>query len=96
MGLSVREAQEKISPDEFRGWLAFDRIEPIGLERFDVLFAILASTFANCHLGKGQSAYKLKDFLPNWGSKQDPEDSTKKMIAIMDQMASKINLAFKK
>ena len=94
--MSVREAQEKISPDEFRGWLAFDRIEPIGLERFDVLFSILASTFANCHLGKGQTAYRLKDFMPKWGSKQDDGDSTKKMIAIMNQMVAKTNLAFKK
>lgn len=42
-----------------------DSIEPVGGTRGDVQAAIVASTMANCHLGKGKSV-KPSDFMPEW------------------------------
>lgn len=94
MGLTVREAQERISVDEFRHWLAYDRIDPIGNDRFDVLFAMLTSTLANCHRSKKQSAYKLEDFIPRWGSKSK-QGNLDKMRAVMHQYAARTNSILK-
>ena len=69
LGCSVREAQQKISPDEFMDWIAYDRIQPIGPERADLLTGIQCATLANINRGRKQRAYRPKDFMPEYGTK---------------------------
>lgn len=39
LGRTVAETKASVTIAEFKRWMAFDRISPIGDERFDVLFA---------------------------------------------------------
>ncbi len=59
--------------------MAFDRISPIGMERFDYLAAIVACSITNRLRGKGQRALSVSDFVPKWGgskakAKMSPDD----------------------
>ena len=64
-----------MSSREFAAWLAFDRIEPIGGARQDILTALLASVIANASGGKKDGgAFGVADFLPTWAQPEpDPE-----------------------
>lgn len=52
-----------MTPREFREWAAYARLEPIGGTRGDYQAALIASTIANVHRGKGQPARKIEQFL---------------------------------
>ena len=81
LGMSVREAQEKIGEDEFNHWLAFNRIQPIGDDRMDVLFAMLSSLTANINRQKGQRSYNFNDFLPQWRPKRQSEEDLANLLS---------------
>ena len=49
---------------ELSEWVAYDSIEPIGDIRMDLVGGVVASTLANCHRGKNQSAFRPLDFMP--------------------------------
>jgi len=74
LGMSIARAQAEISPDEFRSWLAFDRIEPLGGRRADVHAGIIASVVANCNRAKNGKAFKPEEFIPRWGERQKAAD----------------------
>ena len=66
--MSVRQAQREIDSREFAEWIAFDRIQPIGPDRQDVLAGTIAATVANCAMGRRHGpAYQWQDFAPKWG-----------------------------
>ena len=47
--------------------MAYERVTgPLGPERLDLLFAIVAATVSNTARGKNQRAKEPKDFLPKW------------------------------
>ena len=46
--------------------MAYDLVEPFGAYRADVRSAIVAQVIANANRGKGQSAYKVEDFMPQF------------------------------
>jgi len=46
--------------------MAYDLVEPFGAYRADVRSAIVAQVIANVNRGKGQSAYKVDDFMPKF------------------------------
>lgn len=54
-----------MSSREFTEWQKFAEVEPFGEERADLRAAIIASTIANVHRGKGR-ALKAKDFMPKF------------------------------
>ena len=54
-----------MSSREYAGWIAFDRIEPIGPHRQDLRIAQLCSLFANAHLPRAKRT-TASDFMP-WG-----------------------------
>lgn len=88
--MSIQEAQEKINYAEFKYWKAFDRISPVGDERFDYLFASLSSLLANINLPKGKTQFKIKDFLLQWGSGSSGQ-SQKEMETLLFSFAKAHN-----
>jgi len=66
LGMSVRRAQEEIDVDEFRNWLAYERIEPFGPRRQELMLAQLCSLTFNINRGKGVPASKVEDWMPEF------------------------------
>jgi hypothetical protein len=64
LGCTVAELLDRVSSEEMTGWLAFDRVEPIGAWRMDYGFAMLAALQANINRKKGAKAFKTVDFMP--------------------------------
>jgi hypothetical protein len=60
--MSVARAQREVDSAEFAEWMAFDRIDPIGDDRQDVLMAIAVANITGAWGGKR----KPKDFMPQW------------------------------
>ena len=81
LGMSVRRAQEEIDEDEFRWWMVYNRMSPIGRDRIDYGFAQVSSTIANVNRAKGQKPYHAKDFMPQYGSK--PKQTIEQMKQLL-------------
>jgi hypothetical protein len=64
-----------MSSREFSEWLAFQRHEPIGVERLDILFASLSALLANVNRDEKQrpEPYQMSDFLIEWWREAEPE-----------------------
>lgn len=58
--MSVARAQREVSSAEFVEWIAYDREHPIGDERMDLGFGIVASTIAKVHGNRREP----RDFMP--------------------------------
>lgn len=57
----------RVDAREAGGWAVYERLYgPLGPERLDYLFAMLAATIANANRGKGKTAYKPAQFAPRW------------------------------
>jgi hypothetical protein len=61
--MSVRAAQLERTESEFRDWLAFNLISPIGDDRGDYRAALVATVSANQYSKK---PHRISDFLPKW------------------------------
>lgn len=76
-------------------WRAYSEVEPFGEERADVRAAIIAATVANASRTKrGQRAFKIGDFMPEYGRKtarQTPEE----MKAVLQQSVGAFHAARK-
>lgn len=65
----------RVSARELSEWEAYEGLAgPIGAERFDHLFAMLASVIANVNRGKGQRPYKGEQFMPKWEKRAPVQD----------------------
>ena len=85
--MSVGEAQSKISRQEFLDWIVFDRIDPIGRERQDLYFAQLSTIIANSNRAATSKAFKVQDFLIEFGkSEKLEEDSTQKIMTTLNSI----------
>jgi hypothetical protein len=67
-----------LTAQQISEWEAFNRIQPIGSERYDFYFAQLMTTFHNIAVGfsgsKTAKQFEMKDFIPNWtGIEEEPE-----------------------
>jgi len=89
LGMTVREAQARITSPEFSEWIAYNRLDPIGSERDDVRTAMLATLIANAWCrGKGQPPFHVDDFMPKWDNtpeRADPADIALKMRQFASQ-----------
>lgn len=57
----------RIDSHELTEWEAYEAVAgPIGEERFDTLFAMLASVIANVNRSKRQRPYQAEQFMPKW------------------------------
>jgi len=92
LGVSVHEAQQRISSKEFAEWQAYhSHIEPIGDKRTDLLFAMLMHVVASCHSGK-KSRFSVQDFIPEWMQKSQAEnaqDVAERLSSVLGRMAQK-------
>lgn len=63
----MKEAQRYVDAAEFGEWKAYDRLNPIGWERFDMLAALVAMVTNNVWSKKARD---LDDFTIKWGPKR--------------------------
>jgi len=75
-------------------WEAFNRVQPIGGERWDFYFAQLMMTITNLtisvHGKQGAKQFKMEDFVPNWTGIKDEEEemSAKEMKDFWTDLAN--------
>lgn len=91
LGMSVREAQEKITSREFVEWMAFYRLEPWGEWRGDYQAGMVCSTVANIVRKKGSGRYKPSDFIPKFGESARKQQSAEHMKQLLFSFATAHN-----
>jgi hypothetical protein len=84
LGMTLKEVQSRVDSAEFSRWQAYYKVEPFGEERADMRSAVIASTLANIHRGKGK-AYTLNDFMIDFSGKE--KKSAKEMSDIFSLFA---------
>lgn len=82
MGCSVAEAQARVSPQEYREWVAYRRREPFHDQRMEYMLAVVACIVANANRGKGRP-FRVDEFIPKYGgaARLDPKDDYKRLLA---------------
>lgn len=85
----MAELAEAIDGAELTEWMAFFDLEPFGDVRADVRSAIVAQTIANVNRSKGQPAFEVEDFMPQFETRaQTPEEEYALfLLAVGDRMA---------
>lgn len=66
LGRNVRELLETTDARELAEWRIIARHHPFGSSQDDARTALICSTLANCHRGRGQRPYTTKDFMPDY------------------------------
>jgi hypothetical protein len=76
----------------FAEWQAYDRLDPIGAWRGDLLAGIVAATIANVHRDPKQrrDPYTANDFMPVWEPKPEPVTTWEDQL----RMVELLNAAF--
>jgi hypothetical protein len=66
MGCSLREAMARVDSWEFTEWQAYDRLEPIGEGRANLILAGLSSMTANINRDREArpEPFGVEDFIP--------------------------------
>ncbi len=62
--MTREELLDRITVEEFQTWFLLEQIEPYGEYGAWLRTGVLASTMANIHRGKDQSAFAPLDFMP--------------------------------
>lgn len=85
--MTVAELLDRISSRELSEWMAFDRIEPVGDRRLDVLAAMVMCLLANVNRNpkKRKKPYQVDEFLPPW-AKDAPEQDGASMLRIVEML----------
>ncbi len=86
LGKTVAQIKREMSSLELAGWMAYDRISPIGPERDDINQAIQSSLIANANRGKRTQPFKPADFMPFMDKPEpatDAEQIKDRMFALM-------------
>ena len=79
LGLTVAETKQRVGSREFTDWIAFNAIEPIGPQRYDVPIAILCDVVARCN---GAKNTKPRDFLPLFDGRQSQQQMRNQLTAL--------------
>ena len=79
----MAELLGRISSRELTEWMAFSQLEPFGADAGFLGHAITSRTVANVNRPKGQKAYEVKDFMPNYERKKQ---SVEEMVQIAQMM----------
>jgi hypothetical protein len=53
-----------MSSQELSEWMAYDRLEPIGWARVDLIGGLICSLLANSNRKRGAAPFKPSDFMP--------------------------------
>ena len=84
--MTVAEVQEKVSIEELKWWMAYNKISPISKERDDYNFASIAQAIYNVNRGQGK-ALKIEDVRLKWGeAKKSMVSGMKGMIKILSSV----------
>lgn len=70
LGKTVRELLATVDAVELQEWRIFDRYHPMDDARDDARTALVCRTMANAWRGKGQRAFTVKDFMPDYHKRQ--------------------------
>jgi len=90
IGCTLRELPQRMDTSEFRLWLAFNQLSPIGDERQDITSAIVAHAAVLPHIKRG-SNLAVKDFIPNWSEDQKRERVEESLVSRLAPFAVKPN-----
>lgn len=78
---------EAMPARQLNRWLAYYSLEPFGAVRGDIQAGVIASTVANVHRGKTQTAFTPNDFLPNF--KPKPKQTGAQIAAALNSISKK-------
>ena len=84
--MTVNELLGRISSREISEWMAFSQLEPFGTEVGFLGHAITSKVVADVNRAKGQKAYDVNDFMPNF------EGAKKQTVEEMLQIAQMMTL----
>lgn len=76
----MREIETTIDSRELSEWMAYDRIDPIGPDRFDALAATVAYAAAQPH---SRQRLDPRQFIPKW--EPPPPQSSSQIMSIFKQ-----------
>jgi hypothetical protein len=68
---------------EFNEFFIFDKLEPFGERRADLLIGILSSVIANCNRSEKQSPYPPEQFMPKWDAEPEQPQTAEQQKAIL-------------
>lgn len=94
--MPVGELLDRVSSRELTEWMIFDKHEPVGDARMDVLFALLDSILANVNRNPvvRKETFTIADFIPDWWPvPQSPEQEALKRMNANLSMAELITHA---
>jgi len=73
IGWPVPLLKKIMSIQDIREAMAYQKIEPWGEWKDDYRAGMLASTYANVHIGSRKKMFKPSDFIPDWsGNRKKP------------------------
>lgn len=84
-----------MSSREFAEWVAYNRLEPIGLDRFDFLAAMITWMTYNASRGKDSPVATISDFMPNWAGtavRDEAKDLQDRVAATMAMLGAPISM----
>jgi hypothetical protein len=85
---------EQLTGEQLAEWRAYDQLEPIGVDRIEYGFAMLASVIMNIAIsifGKRNTKQFLPtDFLPDWDGTRKVEPKKKQSVEEMKQILQAI------
>lgn len=76
LGIPLRRLQNEIDSRDFVLYQAYDRIDPQGNERFDLLAGIVCDTLAKVH---GVKKTKPGDFMVEWDKPEKKKQTPQQM-----------------
>lgn len=86
LGMTVAEAQARVSVEEFRYWKAFYRLSPWDGRRLDYLVALICMVVGNLWRSGKSRRFTVEDFMPQWGTPERQDGS--KMEAVFAAFAA--------
>lgn len=88
LGCTLAELTQRMSVSEFRSWMAFSQLSPIGDERHDVLHAISAYASVMPHVKRGGKS-SVGDFIPKWSEETKKNQTAAKVSQFFMGMVAK-------
>lgn len=82
MGIPIRRLQNEINSEDLALYMAYDRTDPFGDERYDLGSAIICQTLARVH---GVKRTKLSDFMPNYENREKAQKTPEQIFNIFKQ-----------
>ena len=90
MGLPRDEMLSRMDSRELVDWMAYERVDPFGLDRLDLLAGIIASTIANVYRDekKRKKPFQPDEFMPKFDArkKEKPRQTWQQQKQIIEML----------